>query len=167
MRQGPLAALATLSLALAAACGNVSPTGPPELRFGVDVCERCAMTIAEPRYAAAALVDDDGGQRTVKFDDIGCLANWEAGATGATIRARWVHDRQTETWTDARTATFSQSRELTTPMGSGIAAFKSVSDAEALVADRGGEKLTWDAILARAHEGTFQVNPFPRQEAAR
>jgi len=156
-----------LALACVSACVDAAPTGPPELRLGVDVCDRCAMAIAEPRYAAAALVDDDGGQRTLKFDDIGCLAIWEASASGATIRRRWVHDRPTEAWTDASTATFSRTRELTTPMGSGIAAFKSVSDADAFVADRGGEKLSWAALLALAHEGALQVNPFPRQEAAR
>jgi len=166
VRQGLLATMAMLALALVAACKDSAPTGPPELRLGVDVCDRCAMAIAEPRYAAAALVDDDGGPRTLKFDDIGCLAIWEADASGAPIRRRWVHDRPTEAWTDASTATFSQTRELTTPMGSGIAAFKSVSDADALVADRGGEKLSWDALLARARAGTLQVNPFPRQEAA-
>jgi nitrous oxide reductase accessory protein NosL len=159
--------MSMLALALVPACGDTAPTGPPELRLGADVCDRCAMAIAEPRYAAAALVDDEGGPRTLIFDDIGCLAIWEAGASGATLRRRWVHDRPTGVWTDASTATFSQTRELTTPMGSGIAAFTSASDADALVADRGGEKLSWDAILARAREGTLQVNPFPRHEAAR
>ena len=167
MRRGIVAATSVLALACVSACGDVAPTGPPEFRLGVDVCDRCAMAIAEPRYAAAALVDDGAGQRTLKFDDIGCLAIWEASASGATVRRRWVHDRPTETWTDASTATFSQTQELTTPMGSGIAAFKSISDADALVAARGGEKLSWDAILARAREGTLEVNPFPRQEAAR
>jgi copper chaperone NosL len=167
MRQVLLAAVATLSVVLVAGCGDATPTGPPELRLGVDVCDRCAMAIAEPRYAAAALVDDDGGQRTLKFDDIGCLAIWEAGASGAKIRARWVHDRSTEAWTDASTAAFSQTRELTTPMGSGLAAFRSASEADALVADRGGERLSWDALLARARTGALQANPFPRQEAAR
>jgi len=167
VRRGLVAATSVLALVCVSACGDAAPTGPPELRLGVDVCDRCTMAIAEPRYAAAALVDDGDGPRTLKFDDIGCLAIWEASASGSTVRRRWVHDRPTEAWTDASTATFSQTQELTTPMGSGIAAFKSISDADALVAARGGEKLSWDAILARAREGTLEVNPFPRQEAAR
>ena len=94
-------------------------------------------------------------------------AIWEASASGSTLRRQWVHDRPTGAWTDPNTATFSLTRELTTPMGSGIAAFKTASDADALIADRGGEKLSWEAILARAREGTLEANPFPRQEAAR
>jgi copper chaperone NosL len=166
VRNGLLAAIAMLALAMGAACGNAAPTGPPELRLGLDVCDRCAMAIAERRYAAAAVAEVDGGPRMLKFDDIGCLVAWEASASGATIRGRWVHDRPTDAWIDASTATFSQTRTMTTPMGSGIAAFKSVSDADALVAERGGEKLPWDVLLGRAREGTLQVNRFPTQEAA-
>jgi len=167
MRRGLISALSVLALACVSACGDAAPIGPPELHLGVDVCDRCAMAIAEPRYAAAALVDDGAGPRMLKFDDIGCLANWEASAVGSTIRRRWVHDRPTEAWIDASTATFSQTLELTTPMGSGIAAFSSVSDADALVAERGGEKLSWDGVLARARDGALQVNPLPKHEAAR
>jgi len=162
-----VAAISLLALACVSACGDSAPTGPPEIRLGVDACDGCGMTIAETRYAAAALAEDGAERRMLKFDDIGCLALWEANASGATLRGRWVHDRPTEAWIDASTATFSQIRELTTPMGSGIAAFKTASDAEVLVAERGGEKLSWDAVLARAREGTLQSHPFSRQEAAR
>lgn len=161
------AVVSLLALACVSACGDAAPTGPPELRLGVDACDRCAMAIAETRYAAAALVDDGAERRTLKFDDIGCLALWEAGASGVTPIRRWVHDRPTEAWTDASTATFSQALELTTPMGSGIAAFESAAHADAFIADRGGEKLYWDSILARAREGTLHLRPFPNQEAAR
>lgn len=167
MRRGLVAATFVLALACISACGDAVPTGPPEIRLGIDVCDRCGMAIAETRYAAAARVDDGAERRTLKFDDIGCLAIWEASASGVTLRDRWVHDRPTETWTDASTATFSQVRELTTPMGSGIAAFKFPSDADALVAERGGEKLSWEAILARARDGTLQATPFSEHEAAR
>lgn len=163
-----LAVVASLvALACVSACGDAAPTGPPELRLGVDVCDRCAMAIAETRYAAAALVDDGTERRTLKFDDIGCLALWEASASGVTILRRWVHDRPTEAWTDASTATFSQALELTTPMGSGIAAFESAAHADALIAERGGEKLSWDSILARAREGTLHLRSIPNQEATR
>ena len=165
--RGLAAATSALALACVSACGNVAPTGPPKIHLGVDACDGCGMTIAEPRYAAAALADDGAERRMLKFDDIGCLARWEASASGTTLRGRWVHDRQTEAWIDASAAAFSQIRELTTPMGSGIAAFKTASDADVLVAERGGERLSWDAILARAREGTLQSHPFSRREAAR
>jgi copper chaperone NosL len=124
------------------------------------------MTIAETRYAAAAIADDGSERRLLKFDDIGCLARWEAGASGSTVRERWVHDRTTEAWIDAGAATYSRTRLLTTPMGSGIAAFRIASDADALVASRGGETLSWNAILALARDGTLQRHSDTGQEAA-
>jgi copper chaperone NosL len=125
------------------------------------------MVIAEPRYAAAAVADDGAERRTLKFDDIGCLARFEASASGSTLRERWVHDRPSEEWIDASKATFLRVRELSTPMGSGLTAFKNVSDADMLVAERGGEKLSWNAILNRAHDGSLQARPISRQEVAR
>jgi copper chaperone NosL len=162
----PLAALLFL-IAGVSACGDDAPVGPPALRLGVDVCDRCAMAISEPRYAAAVLLEDTAGQRTLKFDDIGCLAIWEASASGSTPRRRWVHDRSTGEWADAGTVIFSRSAGLPTPMGSGIAAFTSVSDADAFIADRGGEKLSWEAVLARARDGALAVPPPLTREAAR
>ena len=161
------AAAMAVGLACASACGGPAPAGPPEIRLGVDACDGCGMVIAEPRYAAAAVADDGTERRTLKFDDIGCLARWEATASESTLRERWVHDRQTEQWIDASTATFLQVRDLSTPMGSGLSAFKNVSDADTLVAERGGEKLSWNAILARAHDGSLQARPLARQEVAR
>jgi copper chaperone NosL len=159
--------MAVVALACAPACKHAAPTGPPEIRLGVDVCDGCGMTIAETRYAAAAMTDDGSERRLLKFDDIGCLARWEAPASGSTVRGRWVHDRTTEAWIDASTATFSRTRELATPMGSGIAAFGIASDADVFVASRGGETLSWDAILAQAREGSLQHHSNSGQEAAR
>lgn len=167
MRRRLVAAASMLALACVSACGDSAPDGPPELRLGIDVCDRCGMAIAESRYAAAILADDGAERRTLKFDDIGCLALWEASASASTPRGQWVHDRPTAAWTEASTATFSQTQELTTPMGSGIAAFKSAADADAFVAERGGEKLSWEVILARARKGTLHATTIPRQEAAR
>jgi len=161
------AAASVLALACASACGGAVPAGPPEIRLGVDVCDSCGMAISEPRYAAAALADEGAERRILKFDDIGCFARWEASASGTTLRGRWVHDRPTEAWIDANTATFSQVRDLITPMGSGIAAFKAASDADVLVAERGGERLSWDAILARARDGSLKAHPHSRREADR
>jgi len=165
--RGFAAAVAALALACASACGSAVPSGPPEIRLGVDACDGCGMAIAEPRYAAAALAEDGAERRMLKFDDVGCLARWEASASGSTLRERWVHDQPTQEWIDASTATFAEIRELTTPMGSGLAAFKTASDADALVAGRGGEKLSWSAILGHARNGSLQARPFSRREDAR
>jgi copper chaperone NosL len=149
-------AITGLALIGVLSCGNAAPKGPPELRLGTDVCDGCGMAIAESRHSAAVLADEGSGRRILKFDDIGCLARWEAGSSGSTIRGRWVHDRPTDAWIDAGEATFSRTQELATPMGSGLAAFRIASDADALVAERGGETLTWNDLLARARDGSLQ-----------
>jgi copper chaperone NosL len=161
------AAASILAVACALACGGAVPAGPPEIRLGVDACDGCGMAIAEPRYAAAAIADDGAERRMLKFDDVGCLARWEANASGSTLLARWVHDRPTQEWIDASTATFAEIKALTTPMGSGIAAFKAASDADVFIAERGGETLSWNAILARARDGSLLAHPFSRREDAR
>ena len=166
MRGFAVAVLTGVS-ACVSGCGGAPPAGPPEIRFGIDACDSCGMAIAEPRYAAAAIADDGAEGRTLKFDDIGCLARWEAGAAGPTVRQRWVHDRSTEAWIDANTATFAEVQQLSTPMGSGIAAFASRPDAKDLVAARGGEELSWSAILARARGGFLKARPDSRREEAR
>lgn len=165
--RGIAVAVLTAMLVWVSACGGAVPAGPPEIRLGIDACDNCGMAIAEPRYAAAAIADDGAKQRTLKFDDIGCLARWEAGAPGSTVRERWVHDRPTESWIDVNTATFAEVQELSTPMGSGIAAFARRSDAEALVAERGGEALSWSAVLSRARGGSLKAHPDSRREDAR
>ena len=165
--RGLAGALTGVALVGALACGNDAPTGPPELRLGVDVCDGCGMAIAESRHAAAALADEDSGRRILKFDDIGCLARWEAGASESTVRVRWVHDRTTEAWIDAGAATFSRTPQLATPMGSGLAAFRIASDADALVTERGGESLSWNAILALARDGSLEQHTRSGQEVAR
>lgn len=161
------AAASALAFVCASACGGAASAGPPEIRLGVDACDGCGMVIAEARYSAAAVADDGTLRRNLKFDDIGCLARWEANAAGSTLQARWVHDRSSEEWIDASAATFLQVRELSTPMGSGLSAFKHESDADVFAAERGAERLSWRAILDRAHGGSLQARPGSRQEVAR
>jgi copper chaperone NosL len=124
------------------------------------------MSIADPRYAAAAVTDEGGEQRVLTFDDLGCLARWESNPSSVGLRETWVHDRTTGRWLDATSATFVHVSNLETPMGSGIAAFEIRSGADAIVAERGGETLSWSAILARARDDSREAHPdVPREES--
>jgi copper chaperone NosL len=161
------AASSALAVACASACGGAVPAGPPEIQLGIDACDGCGMVIAEPRYAAAAVADDGALRRGLKFDDIGCLARWEANASRSKLRERWVHDRSSGEWIDVSAATFVQNPELSTPMGSGLSAFKNRSDADVLSAERGAQPLSWSAILNRARDGSLQVRPLSRVDGAR
>lgn len=155
------------AVASAPACHRAVPAGPPELRLGVDACDGCGMAIDDPRYAAAARTDDGAESRVLKFDDPGCLARWEAVASAAGVRHRWVHDRASGAWIDADAATFARVNDLVTPMGSGIAAFRSRAEADTTVAEHGGEVMSWNEILGRARDGSLAARPVSQSETPR
>lgn len=148
MRRAAIAAV----LALASACGGNAPSGPPEIRLGVDVCDGCGMAISDVRYAAAAEGEIEGELRVLKFDDIGCLARWEARSSRSVVRHRWVHDRDGEHWLDADAAIFERSTAWATPMGSGLAAFSKVPGPGA-----GVESLRWERVLDLARRGALDA----------
>ena len=111
-----------LGLILLVACGSGPGIDePPDIRYGEDACERCAMSINEARYAAA-YVRSDGGTR--RFDDIGGMAAYN-DESAEDVDVFWVHDYDTEEWIKADEAYFVKSKDLLTPMGFGIVAFAS------------------------------------------
>jgi copper chaperone NosL len=136
--------IAVLALALAA-CGsapNAEPT-PPAVHYGEDICELCGMIVSEERYAAAYVTEDGHGH---SFDDIGDMVQAHL-ATQEAVIALFVHDYQDETWIRAETAHYVLSDDLTTPMASGLAAFTSSEEAQALAAELQGQVLTFDELL--------------------
>ena len=127
--------------ALALACSRPAIEGPPEIRYGLDACDRCRMTIDDPRFAAAVRT---GAGEIRKYDDIGdLLAHGEStGIEGAEV---WLHDYADRSWIRAREAVLVRS-DLATPMGSGLVAFAERAAAERLVMERGGQLLEWSAL---------------------
>lgn len=120
-------ALAAALLGLAA-CGKPAAEGPPGIHYDRDACARCGMIISEARFASG-YVDAQG--ETVAFDDLGELLAAVAGDP-ALAAAAYVHDAQDGRWLRASDAVFVKLLPaLTTPMGSGYAAFGSEKEAAA------------------------------------
>jgi copper chaperone NosL len=119
-------ALILLTTALwVAACG-ARADGPPEIVVDRSTCSHCGMLISERTYAAA-LRTADGGARV--FDDIGCLlAAVRPGPPPGT--QVWFHDAADGAWITAESAVFVSSRELRTPMGGGLVAYRHRAEAE-------------------------------------
>jgi copper chaperone NosL len=112
--------IVVLGLILLVGCGSGPDLDqPPDIRYGEDACERCAMIINEARYAAAYVMPD-GESRL--FDDIGGMAAYNDEAAEV-VAVFWVHDYDSEEWLKAEEAHFVKSEDLLTPMGFGIVAF--------------------------------------------
>ena len=115
-----------------AACGDKPQTGPVEVHYGEDVCERCRMIISDQRFAAQYVTKKGEAK---KFDDIGCLAAELKTDGGEDLASGiYVADFASGGWIDARKAHYLKSADIASPMGYGIAAFGSE---EALRTDPG------------------------------
>jgi len=136
-----------LTLAVLAACtpGPTEPS-PPEIIYGQDVCDACGMIISEARFAAGAVLEDG---ETLKFDDIGDMLRYQGSHPDLEVAAWFVHDTPSEAWLNAVAATYVVSPAISSPMGSGLAAFADPGPAASFAAEVDGEVLGWDQIRLR------------------
>ena len=130
-----------------AACGGSASAEPkpPTIHYGEDICEFCGMITSEERHAAAYVTSDGQGHI---FDDIGDMVQLHLDKHEEDVVAFFVHDYEDEAWIRAETAFFVRSDEVNTPMLSGLAAFASSENAEALAAEFQGEVLSFDEVMA-------------------
>jgi copper chaperone NosL len=103
-----------------AGCWSSSNTGPGEIHWDRQTCERCQMVISERRHAVQ--IRELGERQTHAFDDLGCALLWleEQGLFAGSDEGPEVWARATADgdWSDARAARFETG--LTTPMGYGF-----------------------------------------------
>ncbi len=118
---------------------------PPDMRYGVDVCDQCRMIISEARFAAAYVTREG---ETRRFDDVGGMLLFH-NERQEEVAVFWVHDYETEEWLKADQAFFVMSDALTTPMGFGIVAFADKARAEELAAQTQGMVMTFEELVAR------------------
>ncbi|MDZ7706847.1 MAG: hypothetical protein U5J97_02930 [Trueperaceae bacterium] len=122
-----LAACAALTLPAAFA-------DPRELNVGVDACPYCNMPVIDGRFAAQGVSE---GGRVLTYDAIECLLDHEAGhgPPPPALRERWLSDRVASgrtsvAWLAADAAVLLHHPRLRTPMGGGLAAFATASEAQ-------------------------------------
>ncbi len=142
-----------LLTAASAGCDGQPLSGPPPLRLGRDECGECGMLINEDRCSSGMLVEERGRRRYILFDDIGCMLDAErehAAHPGgqSTILERYVHDRDTRSWVEARAAIFlfADPQALPTPMGTGMVAYATSAAAEQARHQYGGTVLDYAAL---------------------
>jgi len=150
-----LTSLVTMLIAVGG-CARSDPLAPPTVYYGQDVCAECGMIVSDERFAAAAIVPTDRGYVSLVFDDVGCLLRHDAASPGA-VRL-FVRDFRADRWLTAATARFVHSRELRTPMASGVAAAASPEEASGLLADLPGEVLDFAGLRERFAAGALGVS---------
>ena len=141
-----LGAAAVSQLASMVACASA---GPRPIAYGRDECAWCRMTVSDARFGAELLTDT--GKQEV-FDSVECLAAATLAldpAEQARVAMRsWVTD-----WLHPRTlvpvpgAHYLRNEGPGSPMGKGLQAFASRSDAESEQRRSGGLTMSWDEVL--------------------
>ncbi|MGB5418282.1 nitrous oxide reductase accessory protein NosL [Algibacter sp.] len=123
---------------------NVSPK---PIDYGSDGCHFCKMTIVD-KVHAAEIVTKKG--KVYKFDASECMVNFLNDFDQNEI-ALYLSNNYTEpeVLIDATKATFLISKNIPSPMGAFLSAFKNKADAEKFQADKGGNLYTWDTLLVK------------------
>ena len=100
------------------ACSGGPDTGPVDVKWDQNNCERCRMMLSD-RYFAAQIryFPEAKRSRAVKFDDIGCAVLWlkDQPWKNNPETQIWVTDHSSGEWIDARKATYI--RKSNSPMG--------------------------------------------------
>ena len=151
MRPAIVALAILLGSLLQLSCGPANSTGPiptPKFVFGEDLCDECSMIISEQRFAGAIGLRLRGRVKHLLFDDIGEMANFELPPHDE-VRY-FVHDMLTSDCLPAEEALYARAKTLRTPMGTGVAAFRSASDRDLTLEQFPGDKLTWEQLLRRS-----------------
>jgi copper chaperone NosL len=100
------------------ACSGEPETGPVEVRWDQNNCERCRMMLSDRNFAAQIRYFPEAKKSgVVKFDDIGCATLWlkDQPWKDDPKTQIWVADHRSSEWIDARQATYI--RKKNSPMG--------------------------------------------------
>lgn len=117
---------------------------PEDIDPDTDVCEICAMAIADDQHATQIILKND---RSLKFDDLGCMYEWIEENGEDDIGAKFVRDFHTEEWVLLEDATYIFDEAIDTPMAYGIISFKEQADAEDYIEENEhGDILTVDDL---------------------
>jgi len=114
--------LIVLSMLVLSACSE-NGTGPVEVKWDRDACERCRMVLSD-RYHAAQIRGGPAGSkaRVYKFDDIGGAIVWLQDKTWQDDAGTelWVNDHRDGRWIDGYKASYVSGQR--TPMDFAIGA---------------------------------------------
>jgi hypothetical protein len=106
------------------ACSGAPETGPKEVKWDRDICERCRMVLSDRHYSAQIryFPAEKKRSRVALFDDIGCAHLWLVDKPWKDDPRTeiWVNDYRNGRWIDARSASYVKGK--ITPMEYGLGA---------------------------------------------
>lgn len=119
---------------------------PQAIDYGSDGCHFCKMTIVD-KVHGAEIVTKKG--KVYKFDASECMVNFldEFDTSEIALYLTNIYT-EPETLIDATQATFLISKNIPSPMGAFLTAFKLKADAEKTQAEKGGTLYSWEELLA-------------------
>lgn len=124
--------------------------GPEPINYGSDGCYFCQMTIVD-KVHAAEVVTKKG--KVYKFDATECMVNFMDEFDTSEIKLYLSNNyTEPEALIDATKATFLISKNIPSPMGAFLSAFKNKADAEKFQKEKGGDLYTWDALLVKLND---------------
>ncbi|RAJ15055.1 nitrous oxide reductase accessory protein NosL [Olleya aquimaris] len=133
--------LLTLILSLFFVGCNISPQ---PIDYGNDGCHFCKMTIVD-KIHAAEIVTKKG--KVYKFDATECmihfLEDFDTSEVGLFLSNNYT---EPEVLIDANKATFLISKNVPSPMGAFLSAFKNKVDAEKVQSEKGGTLYNWEEL---------------------
>ncbi len=106
-------------------CGSTEQDKSPVILKGQDPCDNCFMIINETKYSGSLTLLNGEEKR---FDDIGCMLSY-MHKNKDQVKKSWVYDFVDGKPLNTGKAFFIYSDKIITPMGSGIIAFDSKSEA--------------------------------------
>jgi len=120
---------------------------PATITYGSDGCHFCSMTIVDEQHAAQ-IVTKKG--KPFKFDAIECMMNHLKDTDTSTIALYLVNDYEAPgEFINARNTTFLISKDIPSPMGEYLSAFKTESDAMRVETENKGKLYTWEVLLEK------------------
>ena len=126
---------------------NVSPQA---IDYGSDGCHFCKMTIVD-KVHAAEIVTKKG--KVYKFDATECMINFMNDFDASEIELYLSNNyTEPEQLIDAKRATFLISKNIPSPMGAYLSAFKSKADAQKMQSEKGGNLYSWEELLVHFND---------------
>jgi copper chaperone NosL len=121
---------------------NISPKA---INYGADGCHYCKMTIVD-KVHAAEIVTKKG--KIYTFDATECMVNFQKEFNTSEIKLFLSNNyNEPESLIDATKATFLISKNIPSPMGAYLSAFKTKNEALTVQSEKGGTMYSWQELL--------------------